>query len=125
MESRSCPNCGAQANSDKCEFCGTQVAQSVPQSVPQNTVQPFSGSAQVPQGDVSSRDWTTTLILSIFLGALGVDRFYVGKTGTGVVKLLVSICSLGFLAWVWWLVDIIFIATGKFTDDQGKVVKQK
>lgn len=31
---------------------------------------------------------TTALILSIFLGTYGVDRFYIGKTGMGVGKLL-------------------------------------
>lgn len=57
---------------------------------------------------------TTALLLSIFLGGLGVDRFYVGKVGTGVLKLLTG-AGLG----IWWLVDIIMIATGNFKDKQG------
>ncbi|NLN81563.1 MAG: TM2 domain-containing protein [Clostridiales bacterium] len=57
---------------------------------------------------------TTALLLSIFLGGLGVDRFYVGKVGTGVLKLLTG-AGLG----IWWLVDIILIATGNFKDKQG------
>ncbi|MDD3243394.1 MAG: TM2 domain-containing protein [Eubacteriales bacterium] len=56
----------------------------------------------------------TALILSIFLGALGVDRFYLGKIGTGILKL---ITAGGF--GIWWLVDIIMIATGKMTDKNG------
>ncbi len=36
----------------------------------------------------SKKDWTTALLLSIFLGGLGIHRFYVGKTGTGVLWLL-------------------------------------
>ena len=57
---------------------------------------------------------TTALLLSIVLGGLGVDRFYVGKVGTGVLKLLTG-AGLG----IWWLVDIILIATGNFKDKQG------
>ncbi len=60
---------------------------------------------------------TTTLILAILLGGLGVDRFYVGKMGTGVLKLLTG---GGF--GIWWLVDIILIATGKYTDKDGNAL---
>ncbi|HOB36219.1 MAG TPA: TM2 domain-containing protein [Candidatus Avimonas sp.] len=57
---------------------------------------------------------TTALILSIFLGSLGVDRFYVGKIGTGILK-LITFGGFG----IWWLVDLIMIATGSFKDKQG------
>ena len=43
-----------------------------------------------------------TLILSIFLGWLGVDRFYIGDIGLGVAKLLVGWFTFG----IWPLVDI-------------------
>ena len=45
---------------------------------------------------------TTTLLLSIFLGGLGVDRFYIGDTGLGVAKLLVGWLTFG----IWPLIDI-------------------
>lgn len=48
------------------------------------------------------------LILSIFLGELGIDRFYLGYIGTGILKLIT--CG-GF--GIWWLIDLIMIATGK------------
>ncbi len=53
-------------------------------------------------------NWTTTLIVSIFVGWLGVDRFMMGQTGLGILKLLTA---GGF--GLWWLVDIILIATKK------------
>jgi TM2 domain-containing membrane protein YozV len=56
------------------------------------------------------KNWLTALLLSIFLGYFGVDRFYMGYVGTGILKLLVSIVTLGTCAWIWWIIDIILIA---------------
>lgn len=56
----------------------------------------------------------TALILSILLGGLGVDRFYLGYTGMGVLKLLTGGC-FGVL----WIIDIINIATGKLLPADG------
>ena len=53
---------------------------------------------------------TTAIILSILLGELGVDRFYLGYTGLGILKL---ITAGGF--GIWWLMDLILIITGKLT----------
>ena len=44
----------------------------------------------------------TTLLLSIFLGGLGADRFYIGDIGLGVAKLLLGWATFG----IWPLVDI-------------------
>ena len=59
---------------------------------------------------------TTALILSIFLGGFGVDRFYIGHTGLGIGKLLVTlllpIVTLGislFFSWIWLVVDWFLI----------------
>ncbi len=46
---------------------------------------------------------TTALVLSILLGAFGIDRFYVGDTGLGIAKLLVI---GGSLLWGWVLLYI-------------------
>lgn len=69
------------------------------------------GSASPSPG---GKDWLTTLLLAIFLGGLGVDRFYTGHTGLGVVKLL----TCGGLG-IWSIIDIILVATGKYTDKNG------
>ena len=65
---------------------------------------------------------TTALILSIFLGGFGVDRFYIGNTGLGIGKLLttvlLAIITLGLslsVTWIWVVVDwfLIINATKK------------
>lgn len=70
-------------------------------------------------GAEASQRWLTLLLLSIFLGGLGVDRFYVGKIGTGIAKLIT-----GGGCGIWWVIDIILIVNGSFTDSEGKVVRQ-
>lgn len=50
------------------------------------------------------RDTTTMLIISIFLGCYGVDRFMLGDTTMGILKLLT--CGG---AYIWWLIDLFKI----------------
>lgn len=53
------------------------------------------------------KDPTVSVVLSVLVGGLGIDRFYIGDTGLGVLKLITG-GGLG----VWWLVDM-FVITGK------------
>lgn len=67
----------------------------------------------------SKYDWLVVFLLCLFLGGLGIHRFYVGKTGSGVAQLL-TVGGCG----VWALIDLIMIVMGKFTDSDGKVVQK-
>jgi TM2 domain-containing membrane protein YozV len=57
----------------------------------------------------------TTLLLCIFLGYLGIHRFYLGKWFTGILYL----CTGGF-AFVGVIIDLILIITGAMRDVDGR-----
>lgn len=60
------------------------------------------------------RNQLVALLLSIFVGGLAIDRFYLGHVVTGILKLL----TCGGCA-VWWLIDVILIAVGSLGDIDG------
>ena len=66
----------------------------------------------------SEKSWITTLLLCLFLGGLGVHRFYAGKIGTGILQ-LITVGGCG----IWTLIDLIMIITGSFTDKDGNPIK--
>ena len=82
--------------------------------------QPMEGAAAPMQSGVSDKDWLTTVLLSFFLGALGVDHFYTGKTMTGILK-LITVGGCG----IWALIDLIMAITGNFKDGNGLPIQQQ
>ena len=101
-----CAKCGKEVpeGTKSCPSCG---ADSAPQPV-------------TAQAADDSKDWLTALLLSIFLGQLGVDRFYLGYIGLGVLKLLTA-GGCG----IWWLVDVILIATDGLKDAKGRPLRKR
>ena len=65
----------------------------------------------------SDSQWVVTLLLAFLLGVIGAHRFYVGKTGTGILMLL----TFGGLG-IWLLIDLILIVTGQFTNKTGEKI---
>lgn len=126
-----CPMCGAPLDNSKCGYCGYTVTVAAPQTAPTlsespvtqteiHTASPIvmqvSASPAITYG-VSQKSKTITLLLCIFLGYLGVHKFYVGKIGGGLLYLLT-----GGLFGLGWLIDIIVIATGHFQDGFGLAI---
>src|SRR5262249_52762625 len=98
----SCPHCGAM-----------QVYQ--PQG---QAIQVAPGIAvQTAQYSATDKRILPAFLLCFFVGYLGVHRFYVGKIGSGIA-MLVTFGGLG----VWWLIDLIIIVCGAFTDAQGNKI---
>jgi TM2 domain-containing membrane protein YozV len=70
-------------------------------------------------GSESNSNWLTTLLVTLFLGGLGVHRFINGKIGTGILMLVT-----GGGCGIWWLIDLIMVLTEKFTDSNGNPIKK-
>lgn len=66
------------------------------------------------------RNYFIALALSVFVGEFGIDRFYMGKIGTGILK-LITIGGFG----VWWIIDIVLIASGHMRDSNNQLLTRK
>lgn len=106
-----CPFCGAELpdNATFCPVCGRSFMNP-------NAAKPKP--APAPDEATANNRWLIALLLCFFLGFLGIHRFYVGKTGTGIAMLL----TLGGIS-IWWLIDLIMILLNRFTDSEGKPLK--
>jgi hypothetical protein len=94
----------------------TKVIQPNTQVTDVETNRTFAAS-QIP-GVFSDKEYIIALLFSIFLGYLGIDRFYMGQVGMGIGKLLTGGGCL-----VWWLIDVILIATRSSNDSAGRPLK--
>lgn len=101
MAENKCPQCGApiDPSATECKYCGEklvhqQISQSQPQPtyivdqrpIPQPQMRPNYVSGISPYWPIKSK--TTAGVLAIFLGSFGAHKFYLGKTGMGVLYLL-------------------------------------
>ena len=123
-----CQKCGANVENEKvCPNCGNvlQKENSTPQQTPTifinnvNKNENTNINAGYGGNSISHKSKIAALILAIFLGCLGIHRFYVGKVGTGVIWLLT-----GGLFVFGWIYDIVKIASGTFTDGAGCVIRK-
>lgn len=71
----------------------------------------------------SPKSKAAAIVLALFLGPLGIHRFYLGHNGTGVAMLLITLltCGIGGIATsIWALIDVIMIATDSLKDVSGQ-----
>lgn len=92
-----------------------------PYAAQPHPAQPYPG--QWVQEDPYAKSRVVAGLLGIFLGALGIHRFYTGHTGIGMIMLLVTVLSLGIFAAVtslWGLIEgILYLVskTGSYSRD--------
>ena len=88
-----------------------------------------------PAARISPKSRLATSLLAFFLGYFGAHRFYIGKTGTAMVMLVLGIVGIPLCfvligipivigVSVWRLVDFIFAVAGKMTDKDGLLIEK-
>ena len=114
-----CPKCGQEAAENRafCAGCGAPLAQAA------------------TQGRISPKSRLATTLLAWFLGYFGAHRFYVGKTGSAMVMLILGIVGIPLClvlvgipivigVSVWRLVDFIIAVTGNMRDKDGLLIEK-
>lgn len=109
-----CPSCGAMVSGVEVQVDQKQVAKPVGH-VP--VVGSYIG-AHVGMNPLESKNKWVYILLGFFLGMFGIHNFYTGYIGRGVVKLLITTLSFGFLWWVSWIWTVVEICTVRM-DSRG------
>lgn len=134
-----CPNCGNQISDDSnfCPNCGQQLNLGYTnEGSTQNTDNGFyeyketnynqgtyGGNNNYPNYPMSGKSRLAAGLLQIFLGGLGVGRFYLGYPGMAVAQILVTFVTCGAGA-IWPFIDGILILCGQVNvDGQGNPLR--
>lgn len=87
-----------------------------PQALAPYGIDPLTG---VPYSDKSK---LVAGLLQIFLGGLGIGRFYLGNVGMAIAQILVTWITFGFGA-LWPLIDGIVLLAGHPRDRAGRPLR--
>ncbi len=116
-----CSSCGHDKGSGTyCPNCGSMGGPTSPQGSQPNFPPPLYG--QQPQfaagGYRSSKDRTTAALLAIFIGGLGIHKFYLGgqkQKTAGIIQIVVTLLTCGFGAVIPLIEGILY-----FTKDDNQ-----
>jgi TM2 domain-containing membrane protein YozV len=99
-----------------CYECGKKVSETA-------SVCPHCGAKLKRTINTTENRGVIAFLLAFLLGPFGAHRFYVGKNGSAVIMLVLSLTIFGlFITGIWSLIDMIMIICGKFTDAKGKKI---
>ncbi|SHJ93446.1 Double zinc ribbon [Clostridium amylolyticum] len=117
-----CRNCGEQVdpNAKVCVKCGSETLKgkyycnNCGQATDENAS--ICSKCGIALKNVGSRSKMVAGLLGLFLGSLGVHRFYLGYIGIGILQIVVTIvtCGIGSL---WGFIEGILILVGNFDKD--------
>jgi TM2 domain-containing membrane protein YozV len=120
-----CPKCGKETaeNQAFCGSCGAPLSEAAQQ-----------GTA-VPAAGISPKSRLATTLLAFFLGMFGAHRFYIGRTGTAILMLALTIVGIplclvivGIFVLIalriWSLIDFIIAVTGNMRDRDGLLIEK-
>jgi TM2 domain-containing membrane protein YozV len=120
-----CPKCGKEApdNQAFCASCGAPLSE----AARQGTAAPAAG--------ISPKSRLATTLLAFFLGMFGAHRFYIGKTGTAILMLALTIVGIPLClvivgifvliaVRIWSLIDFIIAVTGSMRDRDGLLIEK-
>ena len=111
-----------------CSKCGSELASGAS----------FCSKCGAPTNSVQTPDFTPeyspkssngAALLAMFAGLFGVHDFYVGKTQTGIAKVVAAFFGIFafhpvlLVSLVWQLIDVIRIAIGSYKDGDGLPVE--
>lgn len=121
-----CPVCGKEVASGSafCPACGApQGAQAAPPPPPPQYAPPPQSAPQYAPPGYEQKSKLVAGLLGIFLGSIGIHRFYLGFIGIGVVQIVVTIITLG-AGGLWGFIEgIVILAGGMKTDAKGIPLK--
>lgn len=131
-----CPSCGKPmsvppgpvSESLECPHCRHIFGANIPVARPVGPPRPPIPGA--PWGEVSPKSRLLAGLLGVFLGGLGLHRFYLGFWGIGFLQILVTTVSVilclrihGYtVGFIWGFIEGILILGGKMRDAQGRRV---
>ncbi|MEG2081975.1 MAG: TM2 domain-containing protein [Oscillospiraceae bacterium] len=105
-----CSNCGTKIEPgvQYCLNCGVKVSDGSAYN---------SANTAYAQGTAKQKSKFVAGILAILLGTLGIHNFYLGYTSKGVGQLLLFVFFLGWVSFIWGIIDAIMIFTDRTDKD--------
>ncbi len=117
-----CKFCGAECKDDAtfCPECGKKLDG---EGASVNEERPSATFSETTANNKSDKSKIAAALLQIFLGSLGIGRFYTGHTNIAVAQLIVSIVTCG-IGSIWGFIDgIIILCTKDFKDADGRIME--